>query len=501
MKINKIKDEKLNKEYEVKIPAKDIDARVDAELLEVGKTITIQGFRKGKVPLKILRQKFASRIMGEVLEKTVNDTSKETLDKEGIKPAMQPDIKVKSFDLGKDLEYSMSVDIVPEFKVMDLKDIKLEKPVAEVSDKEVDEALSRVAAQNKSSQPIKTKRAAKKGDITVIDFDGSVDGEKRPGMKGEKHNLELGSGAFIPGFEDQIIGKKVGDAFDVNVTFPKEYGAQELAGKDAVFEVVLHEIREAVEAEINDEFASKLGLDSVDKLKDALRDQISKEFENLSRMKIKRALLDLLDEKHQFDIPEGMVEAEYKSVITQVINDAKSRGEDQTVSDEDKEELRSISARRVRLGLVLSEIGNEKNVVVNDQELQRAVISEAQKYPGQEAKIFDFYKTNPQALESLKAPLFEEKVVDLILESADIKEKKVSAEELAKDDDDNHPSKPKKKATAKKKAPAKKPAAKKPAGKPEAVKALAKKPEDKKPAAKKKAPAKKPTAKKSTKKS
>lgn len=471
MQVNKTKDEKLTKEFDVKVPAKDIDARVDAELLEVGKTVSIQGFRKGKIPLAVLRQRFASRIMGEVLEKVVNDTSKKTLDKEGLKPAMQPKINVKSFDLGKDLEYSMTVDIVPEFKVMDLDKIKLEKPVAKVTDKEVDDALGRISSQNKSSEVIKTARAAKKGDIAVIDFDGKVDGERRDGMKAEGHNLELGSGQFIPGFEEQIIGKKAGDKFDVTVTFPENYGAQELAGKEAVFAIVLHEIRETKSAKLDDEFASKLGMESLDKLKEAISDQIQKEFDNLSRMKLKRALLDLLDDEHKFDVPTGMVDAEFDSVVKQVEQDAASRGQEGKIDEDEKKELREISERRVRLGLVLSDIGTKNNVVVNDQELQRAVIAEAQKYPGQEAQVFEFYKNNPQALEALKAPLFEEKVVDHILEQAKLTEKTVTPEELAHDDDHvhgpdcDHDEKPKAKPAAKKKAPAKKPAAKKAAPK------------------------------------
>lgn len=484
MHIKEIKKDGLSYEYEITIPANDIDSRVDTRLQEVGKTVRIQGFRPGKVPLNILKQRYGKAIMGEVLEAAVNETSQKVLQEKSLRPAMQPKIEVKSFDADQDLVYAMNVEIVPQFDIQDFKGIKLEKPVAEVSDKTIDESLETIASNNVGTQKVETARAAKEGDTVKIDFDGRTadDDVHHDGMKAEGHMLKLGAGQFIEGFEPQLVGKKAGDQIDVKVTFPEQYGAAHLAGRDAIFDVTIHEIHEEAASKADDDLAKRLGLDDLAALKDAVKEQLQREYDNQSRIVLKKALLDALDDAYDFDLPPAMLDAEYTNIIEQVKYDRKTRGdESEELSKEEEAEYKSISERRVRLGLVLSEIGMQNNLSVSDEELKRAVITEAQKYPGQEKQVFDYYSQNKQALESLRGPLFEEKTVDFILELADIKDKKVSAEELASalDDDHDHDhdcgdencshsahKKPvKKKGAAKKKPAAKKEAKKAPAKK------------------------------------
>lgn len=464
MQVKETENKGLKRSYIVTVPADELDKRIDSRLKEIATTVRIKGFRPGKAPLNVIKAQYGDAVLGEVVEKAVNDGSAKALQDNKIKPAMQPKVEIKSFAKGQPLEFQVEVETLPEVKVMDIKGLKLEKPVAEVDDKILEDALNRIAKQNSDTAPIKTKRAAKKGDIAVIDFDGKVDGERRPGMKAEGHNLELGSGMFIPGFEEQLIGKKPGDDVLVKVTFPENYGSAELAGKDAEFDVKIHELREPVESKVDDDLAKRIGLEDLAALKKILREQMAGEYSQYSRMKVKRALLDVLDEKHNFELPQMMVDQEYEMILKQVEHErhAEAHGHDHNhddhdhehhshVSDEEKEELKDIANRRVRLGLVLSQIGNDNKIQVADKDLQQAVIAEAQKYPGQEAQVFEFYQKNRQALESLRAPLFEEKVVDFILEMADVKEKKVTIEELTAPEDDETPAaKPKK--TAKKSA-------------------------------------------------
>lgn len=492
MKTNIVKEDGLHHEIEVTVTAEEIDQRVDAKLMQAVQNIQLPGFRKGKVPLRIAKQKYGKSVLGEVLEKTVDETSKKVLNEKKLKPAMQPKIEVKSFDDGADLVYLMSFDVAPEFEVKDYKGLKLTKQVAKPDDSAINEALERIAANNLSTAPIKTKRAAKKGDYLVMDFQGRTadDNEEHPGMEAHDHKLKLGSGQFIPGFEDQLIGKKAGDRVEVKVTFPKEY-KPELAGRDAIFDVDIREIHEEAESKIDDALAKSLGMESLDTLKSAIREQLEKEFEQHSRLKLKRKVLDQLDEKHDVEAPPGMLDLEYESIIKQMEAEQAQSGNEEGLSDKDKKELKDIAARRVRLGLILSKIGQENEITISNEELQRAVIQEAQRYPGQEKEVFDYYSKNQQALETLRAPLYEDKVVDFILELADVSEKKVSPEELGAEDDEQE-AKSSKKSTAKK-APAKKAAAKKPAAKESAS-------AKKKPAAKKKSAAggKKPAGKKAS---
>ena len=481
MSVKEIENKGLKRAYEVEISAANLEKRTDARLGEIAKTVNLKGFRKGKAPLNVVKAQYGDSVLGEIVEQAVNQESQKVLNDNKIKPAMQPKIEITSFEKGKPLMFKMEVEILPEFTVMDIKKLKLTKPVADVDDSVLEDALKRIASQNSDTKPVTTKRAAKKGDITVIDFDGTVDGKRRDGMAAKGHNLELGGGMFIPGFEDQLIGKKAGDEVTVKVTFPENYGAAELAGKDAVFEVKIHELREPAESEINDDLAKKLGLDDLEALKKILREQMQGEYGNFSRMKLKRDLLDQLDEGHKFDLPAMMVEQENEMILRQIEQERHQQMHaegnhdhdcnESHITDEEKAELREIAERRVKLGLVLSEIGTTNKITVSNQDLQQAVMNEAKKYPGQEAQVFEFYQKNQQALESLRAPLFEEKVVDFICELADITEKKVSLEDLTATDEDDIVGKPKKAKKTDKKPAAKKETAKKAPAKKTAAKA------------------------------
>jgi trigger factor len=452
MNIKELKTNGLSHELEITIGANDIDKRVDARLKEVGKTMKMPGFRAGKVPLPMLKKRYGKAIMGEVLELAVNETSAKALKDKALRPAMQPKIEVKTFDDGKDLVYTLTVETLPDFKIADFKGAKLEKPVAKTDDKSVDEALERIAANNKGTKEVTTKRGAKDGDTVQIDFDGRTadDDVHHQGMKSEGHKLQLGSGQFIPGFEDQLIGAKAGDKVEVKVSFPENYGAKELAGRDAIFDVVVHKILEPAEATVDDEFAKSLGMENVDALKKAVAEQLQKELDQHSRLNLKKALLDYLDDAHKFEVPSGMLELENDNILQQIEMDRKRHGEEEELSAAEKKEFKEIAERRVRLGLILSEIGNQNKITVSDSELQRAVITEAQKYPGQEKAVFDYYSKNRGALESMRAPIFEDKVCDYILELAQITEKSMSATELLAALEDEEDAKPKKKAAAKK---------------------------------------------------
>lgn len=439
MQVKDIKSEGLKVELEVTVPANDIKKKQEVRLKEVGKTAKLPGFRAGKVPLKMLEQKYGRAVMGEVLELVVNDATAKVLKDKNIRPAMQPKIEVKEFDEGKDLVFMMELEKLPTVEVMDLKGLKLTRPVAKVDPKAVDETLERLASGNRSMKPVEG-RATKKGDVAVITFHGRTadDNVQHEGMHAHGVELELGGGRFIPGFEDQLVGKNAGEEVEVKVTFPADYGAKELAGRDAIFDTVIESISEPGPGEINDDLAKKLGMEDVAALKAAVEQQMNAEYDMQSRMKVKRELLDILDEKHDFEIPQSMVDAEYKGIVAQIEAERKANPAENgpELTEEEREELELIAERRVRLGLILSEIGNKEKVTVNDKELQRAVIMEAQKYPGQEKMVFEYYQKNRNALDMLRAPIFEEKVVELIFKDATITDKEVSVEELTKEEDD-----------------------------------------------------------------
>ncbi len=440
MQVKETKSEGLLHELEVILPANEIGRRVDEKLKDYAKTAKMPGFRPGKVPAQVLKQRYGRSVLGEVLETAVNDTTEQVLKEKNLRPALQPKIEVKEFDEGKDLKYTMSVEVLPEFDVVDLKSLKLEKPVVKTDEKAVDEALERIGKSNRETKKIETKRAAKNGDVLLMDFHGrtKADNKPHPGMHAHGHKLELGSGQFIPGFEEQLVGRKAGEKIEVEVTFPELYHAEELAGQGAIFDVEIHEIHEPADVEMNDEFAKKMGFDDLKALKGALEQQIQSQYDQQSRMKLKRSLLDALDDAHSFGVPQGMLDLEYENIQQQIRIERQQDVKDGKLdlTEDETEELRAIAERRVRLGLVLSEIGRKNNIQITDQELQRAVIAEAQRYPGQEAVVFDYYRKNRQALDALRAPVFEDKMVDFISQLATIEEKPVSVEELTAEEDE-----------------------------------------------------------------
>lgn len=439
MQITETSAEGLRRDFKVVITAQDIESRVQTRLTEVGKTLKIPGFRPGKVPMPILKQRYGQSVMGEVLEEAVNDGAQRAASDNNLRPALQPKIEVLKFDPGQDLEFAVQIEILPEIEPADLSGVEIEKPVAAVADDAVTESLSRLSKGRRTTEKVEEDRAAVTGDILLIDFDGSVDGEKRPGMKGEDYELELGSGSFIPGFEEQLVGAKADSDVTVNVTFPEAYHAAELAGKAALFEVKVKEIRVGKDAEINDDLAKSFGFDDLEALKKAVSERMSDEYGTTSRLRAKRALLDKLAELHSFDVPAGMVEIEFEQIWKRLQEELARGGAEEEGKDEEalKTEYRDIAVRRVRLGLLLSEIGRRNNITVSRDELNKAMIDEVRRYPGQEQQVFDFFRKNPQAVESLRAPIYEDKVVDFILGTVKVNEVTVSVEELMRDPDED----------------------------------------------------------------
>ena len=483
MEVTETITEGLKREFKVVIAAAEIDSKVDERLKEIAPTLQLPGFRPGKVPATLVKKRFGQSLLGEVLEKSVNESSQQALDERGRRPAGQPNIEVVSFDEGKDLEFNLSVELMPEIEPLDYSVLKLKKLVAEANEKDIDDALSKLAEQHKGSEPISSKRASKIGDILVIDFVGSVDGEKFDGGSAEGHHLELGSNQFIPGFEEQLVGKKAGASVKVEVKFPENYSQANLSGKNAFFDTKIKEIRQSTKVKIDDDFAKLFGLEELSALRDALKTQIEQELEQTTKARLKRELLDKLEDVKPFDVPQSMSDQEYASICQAVkaneenantsnLDQQENNNEDgegatpvdESLSDDDKKEYRQIAERRVRLALVLQEVGRLNNIEVSDEEVQRALFQEASRYPGQEKQIMELYQKNPQAMASIRAPLYEDKIVDFITEMAEVSEKKVTRDELLAEPANEEVVKPKetkKKKTSTKKAPAKKVSTKK----------------------------------------
>ncbi|WP_020398863.1 trigger factor [Kordiimonas gwangyangensis] len=510
MQIEELLNEGLKREYKVVVEASELDAKLDAVLDEFRATARIKGFRPGKAPISLLKRMHGERAKGQVLNEAMQESSTKLFEEKKIRPALRPEVDMDQYEDGKNLEYTLKVEVLPEIDVDGFKAPALERWIAEVDDKDVDAFVERIAGQQKTfKKAAKTVKAAE-GDAVLIDFVGSVDGVEFDGGKGEDYQLELGSGSFIPGFEDQLVGTKAGDETVVKVTFPAEYHSEALKGKDAEFKVTVKEVRRPSEAKADDELAKNLGFDDLKGLKESVKGQLEQDNKSLTRAHLKRGLLDALADEYSFDVPAGMVDLEYRQIWEQIKRDAIQTGEakpedfdglEEPADKAEAEEFRSIAERRVRLGLLLSEIGVQNKVQVTQEEVNRRIIEEARRFPGQEAQVFEFYQKNEEARAQLRAPIFEEKVVDFVLEMADLKDKSVSRDDLeaavrAIDEEDANPTKGKK-AAPKKKAAEKKPAAKKAAPR----KAAAKKADDaeEKAAPKKKAPAKKAAAKKADK--
>ena len=449
MQVVEKSSEGLSRVIAVTIPVAELNEKLEARLKEVAPQMKLKGFRPGKVPVAHVKKTFGRDFMGEIINDSLNTSSQAALDEAKVRPAAPAEMKLIS-DMDKviagqeDLSYEMSLEVMPEFNPVDVKTLKLDRPTYEASDADLDEALTELAGQAKSYEDKKGKTVkAAEGDQLTIDFVGKLDGEVFEGGSAEDAELVIGSNRFIPGFEEQLKGAKVGEEKTIEVTFPEDYQAKHLAGKAATFDITvkaIKAIKAEAEAKVDDEFAKRIGLESLDKLKELLSANLNQQYAGAARFKLKRALLDQLDKAHDFPLPPKMVEAEFDGIWQQVEAD-KANGrlpeDDAKKSDDElKAEYKKIAERRVRLGLVLAEVGRANNVTVSDQELNNAIMNEARNYPGQERQVLDFYRQNPNAAAQMRAPIYEEKVCDLIFSTAEVTDKPITKEELLKEEDE-----------------------------------------------------------------
>lgn len=436
----------LKRELKITIAADVLEQKLMERMVSIKDQVRINGFRPGKVPLSHIKKTYGRSLMAEIVQETVSKTTEETLESRGERAAMQPQIDMTEdsaeaeliLEGKKDLAITMTYEVMPAFEIGDLSGIMIEKPVVAVADEEVMEQIERIGEQSK---PFKEKKGkSKSGDRITMSYLGKIGGEPFDGGADENGQLVLGSGQFIPGFEDQLIGKKAGDETVVKVQFPENYGAAHLAGKEAEFDVVVKEVAEPGELVIDDGFAKNLGLESLEQLKGIIKTQIESQYANASRQKVKRQLLDQLDAKYDFELPPTMLSQEFDGIWAQVLKDLeqaqKTFADEDTTEEKAREEYSKIAARRVRLGLVLAEIGDKNKIQITEDEMRSAIMRQAQQYPGQEREVFEFYQKNPQQIAGLRAPIFEEKVVDYILELAKVTEKSVTKDVLMADEED-----------------------------------------------------------------
>jgi trigger factor len=440
MQVEQVVADGLKREFKVTVPAGEIEQRVRARLEKLAKTVRLPGFRPGKAPLPLLKKQYGRSILGEVLEEAVDEGSKKTIGDNELRPALRPKIEVTSFDEGKDLEFDLKLEVLPEVPQVELSTISLTRLVAETPTDKVEQAIENFAKSRQKFETPPEPRPAATGDQLLVDFEGRIDGTPFEGGAGKGFPLRLGSNSMVPGFEEQLLGALPGETREVAVTFPEGYGRPEISGKDAVFTVTVNEVKAPVPMNIDDDWAKELGFEDVAELKDTFQKRFTDEYRSLSRAKLKRALLDRLAEDYPFAVPEGMVDLEFEAIWKQLSDEAERTGspiqEDGKNEDELKAEYRAIAERRVRLGLLLSDIGTRNEVKVEGEELQQAVMREAGRYPGQERKVFEFFKNNHGALEQLRAPLFEDKVCDYIFDQVQVSDQPVSVEELMRDVDD-----------------------------------------------------------------
>jgi len=426
----------LTHSFKITVPAAEIETQTEMALQSLGKKVKMQGFRPGKVPMNVLKQRYGREVMGDVLEQSVNAATKELMETKKLRPAMQPDIKVVSFEEGSDLAFDMTFEVMPEMPALNFEKITVDDHQYELPETEVQEAINRLGKSRQHTH--KTDDAAALGYVVKIDFVGKTDGVPFDGGTGNGFMLELGSGQFIPGFEEQLVGVKAGDTRVVKVTFPEQYHSPSLAGMPAEFDVTVQEVHHVHLPEFNDEFAASLGFKDMENLRGAVRQQIDFSYKGAARAKAKKQLFDALDGMVKFEVPSKMLAHENESIMAQVL-EAKKAG-DPELKDKSEEELKAeyakISERRVRLGLLLSELARTHNLQVTREELSAAVMRQARSYPGQEDKVFEFYRKNPQEVDELRGPILEEKAVDFILEKVKRTPKKVTIEELMADDED-----------------------------------------------------------------
>jgi trigger factor len=435
MQVTETLNEGLKRGYTIVLPASELEETVNGKLAEAQPTVEMKGFRKGKVPMALLKKQFGQRLLGEAMQETIDGAMSKHFNDSGDRPAQQPDVKMTNEDWkeGDDVEVEMSYEALPTIPDVDFKAIDLEKLVAKADEAAVDEALANLAENAQDFKDRKKTAKAKDGDQIVFDFLGKVDGEAFDGGASEDYPLVLGSNSFIPGFEEQLVGVKTGAEKDVVVTFPEEYGAAHLAGKEAVFSCTVKAVKEPVPAEINDELATKFGAEDLAGLKVQIAERIEAEYAGAARAVMKRALLDALDEKVKFELPPSMVETEAGQIAHQLWHEENPevQGHDHDPV-ETTQEHRDLAERRVRLGLLLAEMGQRAEVQVSDAEMQQAVMAQARQYPGEERQFMEFVQSNEQMQQQMRAPIFEDKVVDYAFELANVTEKEVSKDELEK---------------------------------------------------------------------
>jgi trigger factor len=446
MQVTETHNKGLERELKIVVPKDNLAEQLNTRLQDMKGKVKIDGFRQGKVPVNHIKKLYGKQIMAEIVNELVNKRTGEVLKERKEKAAQQPEIKMTEDEKeaeeilagNKDFEFQMTYEVMPEIKVPDLAKLKIKRPVVDVSDKEVEEQVEKIAENARTYEEKKGKAAS--GDRVTFDYLGKVDGEPFDGGKDEGSQLVLGSNRFIPGFEDQLIGFKAGDEKTIKVTFPAEYQAAHLAGKDAEFEVKVSLVEKPAKLEINDDLAKQLGVESADKLREAVRAQIESQNGSFTRARVKRQVLDQMDEKTKMDMPKRMVQAEFDNIWKQMTDELEKAGktfEDEETTEEDaRKEYMKLAERRVRLGLTLAHIGEEAKIEVSEEEMQKAIYDQVRQYPGQEQQVFDYFREHPDAVAGLRAPLYEEKVVDHIVSLADVSDKKVTREELMKEEDE-----------------------------------------------------------------
>lgn len=435
MQVTETSAEGLKREFTVTVPAVEITDSANERLKELSKSVNLPGFRPGKVPTSVLRQRYGDAVRGEVLERTIQQSWQKALEEREIRPASEPKIEIVTFEDGEDLEYKLAVELMPDIDDFDLSEVELERPVVPVSDEEIDKSMERLAANNKKYEAAEGC-AAEDQDQILMDFKGTVEGKEFPGSSMEGFELVLGQGGFLPGFEGQLIGVQAGEKKQITVTMPEDFGNEDLKGKEVVFDVTVKEVRKAVLVEINDDLAKASGFEDLAALRIGIQEQLDREYGRLTRASLKRALLDKLADEVKFELPKTMVDGEFDTIWKQ-ISEAKEKGSledsDKDKSDEElKENYLAIAERRVRLGIFLAEVGRKNNITVTQDDLNRAMHIEAARFPGQEAAVLEYFQKNDSAKNELQAPIFEDKVVDFIVELAKVTEKEVSLEDLMK---------------------------------------------------------------------
>jgi trigger factor len=448
MQVTETRSEGLQREFRVTLPATELEARLNSELETLKGKVKINGFRPGKVPMGHLRRMYGRSVMADVVQNAVNEANRKIIEDNGLKLALEPKVELpqeqaeveRAMEAKGDLDFTIEVEVLPSFEIADLSDVAVTKQVVKVSDEELDEALKRMAAQNRSFAAKAEGEPAATGDRLTVDFVGRVGGEEFQGGTANDIQVEIGAGSFIPGFEEQLVGQKVGEQRTIQVKFPENYGSTELAGKDAEFDVTVKAIEAPGETVVDENLAKAFGMDSLDKLKEAVSGAISRDYEVQSRRKLKKELLDALDGKYAFELPKGLVDQEFNAVWSQVEADLKNNGktfaDENTTEEQAREEYRRIAERRVRLGLVLAEVGEKADIKVTDEEVDRALVERIRQYPGQERQVWEFYQKNPGARAELRAPIFEEKTVDHLLSQVKVTETETSKETLFADDED-----------------------------------------------------------------